>query len=225
MDGYDDVVQPSSPQSYLRLPLTHVLASGGHVRVLRSLLSHGGPLSVSQLAADCGMSARGVRNVLDSLVAQRAVKVLGPARGQLFEAATEQHLLAALRQLFDAEREHWASLQARLREGLAREKHIRSAWLYGSVARGTDEPRSDLDLALAVDANGVDVGLQVRDAVQALGDRLGVHISAVVLRPSDLAQMTPANPWWSELLREAKVLKGIAPAREAAHSTKAAQTA
>lgn len=218
-------MQPSSVQSHLRLPLTHLLASGGHVRVLRALLCHGGPLSVSQLAVDCGMSTRGVRNVLDTLVAQRAVMVLGPSRGQLFAAAVEQPLVAALRQLFEAERTLWESLQAQLREGLAQEKHIRSAWLYGSVARGTDEPRSDLDLALAVDEDTLDVGRQVRDAVQVMGDRLGVHISPVVLTPSDLAQLAPTDTWWSDVLRDVKVLKGSAPAKEAARSAKAAQTA
>jgi predicted nucleotidyltransferase len=218
-------VQTSSVQSYLRLPLTHLLASGGHVRVLRALLRHGGPLSVSQLAADCGMSTRGVRNVLDTLVGQRAVKVLGPARGQLFAAAVEQPLVEALGELFEAESAHWESLQAQLREGLAHERHIRSAWLYGSVARATDEPRSDLDLAIAVDDDAPAVARHVRDAVQALGDSLGVHISPVVLTPSDLARLPPGDPWWAELLRDAKVLKGRTPAREAARGVKAAQTA
>lgn len=218
-------MQPSSVQSYLRLPLTYLLASGGHVRVLRALLRHGGPLSVSQLAADCGMSARGVRNVLDALVGQRAVRVLGPARGQLFAAVVEQPLVAALRPLFEAEHTHWESLQAQLREGLAQENHIRSAWLYGSVASATDEPRSDLDLALAVDQDAPDVGHQVRDAVQALGDRLGVHISPVLLTPSDLAQLLPGDRWWSDVLRDAKVLKGSAPAKQAGRRAKAAQGA
>lgn len=171
------------------------------------------------------MSTRGVRNVLETLVAQRAVYVLGPARGQLFEPAVEQPLVAALRELFDSERKHWESLQAQLREGLAREKHIRSAWLYGSVARGTDEPRSDLDLALALDEDAVDVGHQVRDTIQAMGDQLRVHISPVVLTPSDLAQLSASDTWWSEVLRDAKVLKGLAPAKEAARSARVAQTA
>jgi len=218
-------VKPSSIQSYLRFPLTHLLANAGHVRVLRVLLGHGGPLSVSQLAADAGLSKRGARDVLESLVAQRAVAVLGPARGQLFAAAVEQPVVAALRQLFEVERAHWESLQVKLREGLACEKHIRSAWLYGSVAHGTDGPRSDLDLALAVEENAVEVSHQVRDAVQALGDTLGVHISPVVLTPHDLAKLAPTDAWWADVVRDAKVLKGMTPAKEAARCAKAAQSA
>jgi len=218
-------MQPSSVQSFVRFPLTRLLASGGHVRVLRALLSHGGAQSAAQLASDCAMTARGVRNTLDALAEQGAVKVMGPAGTRLFAPALEQPLVSALAQLFEAERRHWQALQEHLGDGLATEKQIRSAWLYGSVARGTDEPRSDMDIALVLVEDSVDASRHVRDAMQGLGDRLGVHISPVVLTPSELARLPPGDPWWSEVLRDAKVLKGISPAKEAARCAKAAQAA
>jgi predicted nucleotidyltransferase len=218
-------MQPSSVQSFVRFPLTHLLASGGHVRVLRALLSHGGAQSASQLASDCAMTARGVRNTLDALVSQGAVKVMGPAGARLFAPALDQPLVSALAQLFDAERQHWQWLQEQLRKGLAAEKQIRSAWLYGSVARATDEPRSDLDVALVLAEDSVDTSRQVRDALQELGDRLGVHLAPVVLTPSELAKLAPGDPWWSDVRRDAKVLKGVAPATEAARCAKATQPA
>ncbi|OZB68649.1 MAG: hypothetical protein B7X36_15155 [Thiomonas sp. 14-64-326] len=161
-------MQPSSVQSFLRFPLTHLLASGGHVRVLRALLTHGGAQSAAQLASDCAMTARGVRNTLDALVAQGAVKVLGPASSRLFVPALNQPLVSALAQLFEAERQHWR---------------------------------------------------------QGLGERLGVPISPVVLTPSELAKLSPSDPWWAEVSRDAKVLKGVSPAKEAARCAKAAQPA
>ena len=219
-------MQALTAQSYLRSPLTYLLGSGGHVRVLRALLSYGAPLGVSQLAADSGLTTRGVRHVLNSLVSQRAVRVLGQPGAQLFVAAMEHPLLPAVGLLFEQERARWESLQKELREGLAAQKHIRSAWLYGSVSRGEDEPRSDVDLALAVDKGTLDVTQHVRDAVQTLGDKLGVALSAVVLTPADLARLAPDDPWWTEVVRDAKVLKGVAPAKEAARANKAAaQTA
>ena len=218
-------MQPSSVQSFVRFPLTQLLASGGHVRVLRALLSHGGAQSAAQLASDCAMTARGVRNTLDSLVAQGAVKAMGPAGNRLFAPALDQPLVQALVQLFEAERQHWQWLQEELRKGLAAEKQIRSAWLYGSVARGTDEPRSDMDVALVLADDSVEASRQVRDAMQVLGDRLGVHISPVVLTPSELAKLPPSDHWWSEVRRDAKVLKGVAPEKEAARCTQAAQAA
>jgi hypothetical protein len=111
-------VKPSSVQSFVRFPLTRLLASGGHVRVLRELLNHVGAQSASQLASDCTMTARGVRNTLDALVAQGAVTVLGPAGARLFAPALDQPLVSALGQLFEAERLHWQRLQEQLRDVL-----------------------------------------------------------------------------------------------------------
>lgn len=184
------------------------------------MLAYGAPLSVSQLAAECGMTSRGVRHVLDSLVGQGAVRVLGQPRAQLFAPEMGHPLLPAIGRLFAEERERWESLQAGLREGLDAQKHIRSAWLYGSVSRGEDAPHSDMDLALAVDTDAPDVTQDVRDAVRALGDKLGVAISAVVLAPADLARFKPDDPWWTEVLRDARVLKGAAPSTEAARAHK-----
>jgi len=218
-------MQPSSVQSFVRFPLTQLLASGGHVRVLRALLGHGGAQSAAQLASDCAMTARGVRNTLDALVAQGAVKVMGPAGARLFAPALDRPLVSALAQLFEAERQHWQWLQEQLCDGLAAEREIRSAWLYGSVARGTDEPRSDMDVALVLARDSVDASRQVRDAVQVLGERLGVHISPAVLAPTELVRLGPNDRWWSEVRRDAKVLKGVAPDKEAARCAKAAQPA
>lgn len=93
------------------------------------MLAYGAPLSVSQLASDCGLTTRGVRHVLDSLVSQGTVRVLGQARAQLFAAEMAHPLMPAIGRLFDEERARWESLQAGLREGLAAQKHVRSAWL------------------------------------------------------------------------------------------------
>ena len=73
-------MQISTRQSHLRLPLTRLLASAGHVRVLRALMTYGAPLSVAQLAADSGLTTRGARFVLDSLASQGVVSVLGQLR-------------------------------------------------------------------------------------------------------------------------------------------------
>jgi predicted nucleotidyltransferase len=148
---------------------------------------------------------------------------MGPAGTRLFAPALEQPLVSALAQLFEAERRHSQTLQDHLGDGLATEKQTRSAWLYGSVARGTDEPSSDMDIALVLVEGSVDTCRPVRDATQVLGDRLGVHISPGVLTPSELARLPPGDPWWSEVLRDTKGLKGISPAKEAARCAKAAQ--
>lgn len=216
-------MQTSARQSHLRFPLTRLLASAGHVRVLRALLAYGAPLSVAQLAADSGLTTRGTRFVLDSLVSQGMVGVLGQPRSQLYTVAARHPLAAALKALFEQEGALWVALQDALREGLASQKDIRSAWLYGSVARGEDEPRSDVDVVLVLNDGSLDAAHRVRDAVQALGDRLNVHVSAVVLTPAELAHLPADDPWWSNVRRDAKVLKGGSPGQEAARHARLAK--
>ncbi len=195
------------------------------MRVLRALMDYGAPLSVAQLAADSGLTTRGTRLVLDSLVSQGIVNVLGQPRSQLFSAGAQHPLAAALQTLFAAERTRWEALQGALREGLAAQKDVRSAWLYGSVARGEDEPRSDVDIAVVVSREGVGVTDGVRDAIQLLGDRLQVHFSAVVLTPTDVAKLPHDDHWWAAMTQDAKVLKGVGPRQEAVRCARSAQPA
>lgn len=220
-----EIVRNSAVQSHLRFPLTRLLGNSGHVRVLRALMTFGAPLSAAQLAADSGLTTRGTRLVLDSLVSQGMIRILGQPRSQVFSVAAQHPLAAALQTLFEEERTRWEALQGALRADLAAQKDLRSAWLYGSVARGEDQPRSDVDIALVVSREGSDVADRVREAIQVLGDRLQVHFSAVVLTPADVAKLPQDDPWWDEMTRHAKVLKGVGPRQEAARCARSAQPA
>jgi predicted nucleotidyltransferase len=209
-------VQASRPQSHLRYPLTHVFASAGHVRVLRALAAFGAPLGVAQLASDCGMSARGTRFVLESLVSQGLVGVLGQPRSQVFGLSLDHPMAPAVRALFQQERVRWEQVQDRLREAMTASRHVRAAWLYGSVARGEDQPHSDVDIALLVNDSDIDAADRVREGIRALGDSLSLHVSAVVLAPPELAALPDDDPWWSDVVRDARILKGLDPRAERA---------
>jgi predicted nucleotidyltransferase len=160
------------------------------------------------------MSTRGTRFVLESLVSQGMVSVLGQPRSQLYCVAVQHPLANAVKMLFQHERSRWESVQDALRQALAARQDVRSVWLYGSVARGEDAPHSDVDVVLVMDENAVEASHQVRDAVQALGDMLSLHFSAVILTPAELAAIRKDDPWWTEVMRDAKVLKGLGPAME-----------
>jgi hypothetical protein len=141
-------MRTSASQSQLRFPLTRLLGNGGSVRVLRALIAYGGPLSVSQLAHECCLSRQGTYQTLNSLVSQRLVRVLGQARSQLFTIDTNHPLSPGLKELFGHEQSRWDELLQVLRDTFQTNKDIHAAWYYGSVARGEDEPHSDLDIAV-----------------------------------------------------------------------------
>ena len=116
---------------------------------------------------------------------------------------------------FKAESSAWEDVVIRLRDRLNQPKCVKVAWLYGSVARGDDTPASDIDLALLVSTHTV--GDNVREDVMPIEDELKVRVSVTALTAQELAALGEGDIWWSDLVRDARVLKGGRP--EAAMKT------
>lgn len=205
-------MRPLSSQSHLRFPLTYCLGNEGSVRVLRVLCAHGGPLGVTQLARDSGITPRGTRQILDHLVGQKMVKVFGQSRSQLFAIDAQNPLSSGIRELFSGEQARWDELLKELRETLRANEHIEAAWYYGSVARGEDTPDSDFDIVVIAPEGLVDLTAEsLRQDLQKLEDRLYVNCSVVGLSGSDVTRLSEGDDWWRKLARDAKVLKGVEP--------------
>ena len=217
----------SSPtlQSHLRFPLTRLLGNGGNIRVLRALLAIGAPLSTAQVARDAGLTRQGTGLVLANLVDQGVVTVFGEARSQVFAIVPSHPFASAFQALFEEERKRWDYLQQALRDTLLKHSGVRSAWLYGSVARGDDAPHSDIDLAIIVDDSDPELAARVREALHLLEDRLQVHFSVVALTPAEVARLAPEVRWWAAMMGDAKVIKGASPQQEALACSRAAQPA
>jgi predicted nucleotidyltransferase len=204
----------SAPESYLQHPLTGLLGQGGNVRVMRALIDYGGPLSVTQLVRDTGLSAPGVRAVLGSLAEQQIVIPLGRGKAQLFELRRQHPLMPALNQLFADEKARWEAIVSALRSVFESERRVASAWYYGSVARREDAPRSDLDVAIAIRGEDVETVLgRLRDALQPAENTLLFTASLLGLSEADIARISAdgGDVWWRELVGDAKVLVGERP--------------
>ena len=202
---------PSGQQSHLRYPLTRLFGSPGNVRVLR-VLADGLASSATQIASAAGLTPQGARLVLEALAKQGIVKVKGSARTQLFELATVHPFRRPILELFEAETEAWEDLVARLRDRLQKRTGVRAAWLYGSVARGEDTPASDIDLALLVSSPSV--GDKVRDDFMPIENELNVRVSLTALTSQDLKALKAGDKWWSDVVRDSRVLKGGRPDAE-----------
>ncbi|MFG5409450.1 nucleotidyltransferase domain-containing protein [Piscinibacter sakaiensis] len=200
--------------------MTALLGSAGHVRVLRALATDRAPQSAPQLAAAAGLTPQGTRGVLDVLARQRLVKAHGSGRTQLYALNSEHPLGASLAALFHDEQARWDALMSSIRDVLDRKSAVSAAWLYGSVARGEDAPGSDLDIALVVRSKAV--GDQVREALMPLEDGQQIRISLTALTAKDLAALPDDDPWWCNVVREGRVLKGAAPDQARRRLTRAA---
>lgn len=178
--------------------------------MLRVLMADRSAQSAPHLARLAGLSPQGVRLILDTLARQRLVKVHGFGRTQLY-AFNDSHPFAnALVTLFQEEQQRWERLLSTIRDLL--NKHgsaVRAAWLYGSVARATDTPRSDVDIALLVASNKV--ADRIREDLMPLENEQHLRISLTALTAKELAALPDDDPWWSNVVRDVRILKGSAP--------------
>jgi len=208
-------MRPVPDLSHLRFPLDSLLGRAGNLRVLRLLILAPAPQSVSQLAQATGLTAQGIRNVLEGFVSLGLAQVAGSGRSQVYSVNESHELMELVRPLFKAEHARWLSIRSGLRKAMANRPAVIAAWYYGSAARGEDVPGSDFDLALVIKGAGVDRTLAaVRSELRALEDRIGVSFSIVGLSMDDVARHAasePASTWWQSVCRDAQVLKGDHP--------------
>ena len=211
----------SQTQSHLRYPLTSILGSAGSVRVLRALVADRSPQSAPHLAGVAGLTPQGVRLVLDTLARQQLVVVHGSGRTQLYALNASHPFSGTLVALFQEEQRRWDALLNSIRDVLAkRGPAVSAAWLYGSVARGEDSPASDLDIAILVRSQSV--ADQVREDLMPLEDEQQLRISLTALTPKELAALPEDDLWWSDVVRDGRVLKGAAPDQARRRLAKAA---
>ncbi len=200
----------SRTQSHLRYPLTSILGSAGSVRVLRALVADRMPQSAPALAAAAGLTPQGVRLVLDALARQELVIVHGSGRTQLHALNPSHPFTSALVALFVEEQRRWEAMLESIRGVLARRgAGVSAAWLYGSVARGEDSPDSDIDIAILARSHAV--ADQVREDLMPLEDAEKMRISLTALTSRELLALPENDPWWINVVREGRVLKGAAP--------------
>lgn len=203
-------------QSYLRHPLTSILASAATVRILRTLFTFHAPLSAPQLVTETRLSRPGVHAILASLVDQQLVEAQGTARSRLYALNPRHPMARVLGQLFAAERARFEDLMADLRDILRNIPGVQAAWLYGSVARGEDGPQSDLDIALVVKDEET-TPATARAALASLEERQFIRLSLVDLQDADILRHIQEDaPWWQEVVRDARVLVGQRPEHYAA---------
>jgi len=177
---------------------------------LRSLVTGAAPLSVTQIARTSGLTPRGVRLVLAALAQRKIVLAHGAGRAVVHRLNGSHPFAAALTALFHEEPQRWEHLLDAVRDRLARQgAAVPGAWLYGSVARGEDTPGSDIDIALLVASP--EVADQLREELMPVEDEHQVHFSLAALTTQELRALADDDPWWSEVVRDARVLKGPAP--------------
>ena len=203
---------PNRPpqQGFFRYPLSTILASEGHVRILRELSRHGGELPVTALAQRTGLSKPGVRKALEALATSDAVSAVGSGKTVLYRIGPHP-IMSAVGRLFEEEEKLYADATIALRDVVNRQDDVLAAWIYGSVARGEEGLGSDLDVVLVVNNSPDAVTEKVREAIAASRGPFAIPVSIIGLAAKEVLTLSKGDPWWSNVVSEARTLKGDRP--------------
>jgi predicted nucleotidyltransferase len=130
-------------------PLNRILGRLSRVRILRFMIRTGISMSGREIAQAIGLSHVQCNSALRELAEQGIVSVRRVGRANLYELQPDHIIIREwLQPLFRREQE----LEKRLAEIVVRHLSAKpeSLILYGSVARGTEGPASDIDLLCVV---------------------------------------------------------------------------
>lgn len=182
----------SRPQSALRFPLTRLLGTEAHVRVLRLVLSSDIPIGVAELARRAALQASGVARVCARLEDLGVLEPVGRgARHRQYRRAARGPLVAPLAALFFKERARAESIFERLRQAVRTgPTPIRAAWIEGPVAAGTDRPGDPLVVGVLAEPAVADrARRELEGRLRPLETYGDVLVEVRALTPADLATL------------------------------------
>lgn len=190
--------------------LDPVLGQRSKVRILRLLARTRGQRTGREIARQTGLSHRASHLALRDLERHGILLKVRAGRAYLF-ALNEEHVLVSevLIPAFDTEAAFVEKYAEAARKGL--KVPIESAILYGSVARGTERPESDVDLMFIV---------RDRQAAERARAQLGPLASSLTRRFGRVPQIVFSdartfrrnvrrrNPYYSAVIRDGRILFG-----------------
>ncbi len=203
-----------APGSHLNTPADYLLGKLGNVRVLRTLAKLGEQVGAPLISERSGLSRSSTHYVLERLLKEGVIEVANSGSIRLY-ALNRQHFLAsALIALFDAEDARVMHARAGiLGVVMTHTPAILAAWIFGSVARNTDDVLSDFDLAVVIDADNSSTSVEtLRAQLGTIGERYQLSIAVLGFTPEEFLDIPKINPaFWENLTRDAYTLHGVMP--------------
>ena len=148
-----------------RKPLDDIFQTPSSIKVLRVLAKSELDLTGRQIADMAGLNPQTCQNTLDRLNDLRLLAVRRVGRAYLYRLKSNNAIVnQMLAPLFNTEKNLLANELTKVANRL--EGTAIAVILFGSVARGEEEPGSDIDLAVIVQDP------ETREAAQGLGDEI-----------------------------------------------------
>lgn len=186
--------------------LEDMLGSRVKVNVLRMLFKFKAKTFTGrELAESIRLTHTGVRRALRELQASNLVLIEYHGRSNLITLNTDSYAYDVLQTLFNAEagmfKNHFAQeLKREVPNGIV------SCAIFGSVARGTEKPDSDVDVLFITD-NKEAVQKFIEDKLQFFVKRYGNVITPYIMSKNEFARKKN-TPFVKDVLESYKLIKG-----------------
>ena len=139
----------NTTHSYLRNPLDQILGYPANIQLLRILIETGRGMSTGEIAGRTGLSVPGVHKVISRLLETGFIEQQNSGKTQLTSLRKSHPIASDLIRLFQAEKKQLINLTDSLKSIAGELKQQpTSVWIYGDVAKGTDDYGDPLQLAV-----------------------------------------------------------------------------
>ncbi len=165
-----------------------VVGSDASVRLLRSLVTYRGKIfTMRELARTAKVSHPEASRILKRLEKKAVVKLQPVGRARLASRNAESYVLTRMIEpIFRAEKETLPDIVATV-ASIFRASRAVSIAIYGSVARGAETERSDVDLLVVTDDREQAIERASR-ANSAISSRFGVALSPLIISEQAFAE-------------------------------------
>jgi len=168
--------------------LEEILGSKSNVKVLRILCKYPTKeFSENELARVAGVGQKTVNRVMPKYVGYGIVSARVIGRANVYSLSSENYIVKQLTTLFRAEEGAKLELKRLLENAFKGDKAVISLVIFGSVARGKEEPTSDIDVfVLTKDKEGAKEKL--RRAEELVMKKFGNVISEYIMTRGEFEQ-------------------------------------
>jgi predicted nucleotidyltransferase len=187
--------------------LEEILSTKSEVKILRTLFRYPTKeFNENELARVSGVGQKTVNRAMPKYVSHGIVSVRTIGRANVYTLNPGHYIAEQLRSLFQAEERAKQELKRLLGEAFHDDKTVISLVIFGSVAKGMEEPTSDIDVFILT-RNKERAESKLQKVGEAVMRRFGNVISGYVLTPHEFEEKR-GTPTIKEIVADGELVMG-----------------
>jgi predicted nucleotidyltransferase/predicted transcriptional regulator len=168
--------------------LEEVIGKKSDIKILRTMLEYPTKeFNENELAGVSKVGQKTVNRAMPKYVSYGMVNVRTIGKANVYTLNSKHHIVEQLKSLFQAEEGAKLELKRLLKDAFREDKAVISLAIFGSIAKGKEEPTSDVDVfVLTRDKEGAKERLEKVEK-EVMG-RFGNVISGYILTPKEFEE-------------------------------------